>query len=235
ASAASVRANPTASWLTRSSAAASYPSRAPQSRLARHVGVSSENPAPWSRASAKNGAKYRRSRSRPSLESSSGNAANSGSSTPSWKTSVVSSPPSVNVSCAPTAPTLLLQPALVPGSGDRERLARVLEVHEQPLAVRRVAAARPLRAPAPAPLLALPLVEVQRRVVARERRDLPGRRQAAQEVRAPVDVLAVAVLADDDPAARRDRQRVGLVEHVPGVRLEQQRQGPLLDPGRRVA
>jgi hypothetical protein len=64
-------------------------------------------------------------------------------------------------------------------------------------------------------------VQIHGRIVARERLDVACGCQAAEEVRAAVDVLAVPVLAHDDPAARADGKAVGLVEDARAVRLVQ--------------
>jgi hypothetical protein len=81
-SSATPRRKAIASWLAASSAAASSPSTAPQSGLARQVGDSSRRPAPARSAMAAYPSKYHRSSARPSALRSSGYAANSRSSTP---------------------------------------------------------------------------------------------------------------------------------------------------------
>src|ERR1700761_1472025 len=122
------------------------------------------------------------------------------------------------------APAAGSAPALLPRAGDREGAAGVLDVDEEPLAVGGVGGARPLAAAEDAGLVFLPAVEVERGVVAGEGFELPRRAEDPQVVVSARFVLAVAVLADQHAAARRDRDRVGFVEVLFALRLVEQDQ-----------
>src|SRR5688572_15670554 len=109
----------------------------------------------------------------------------------------------------------VLESAGVPGSGDRERDPWTLDVREQPLAVRAVAGARELGS-AEVPGDAVPLAG-EDHVVLGELEDLAVDRQPVQEL------LAAAVLAQHEAAARADGDVVRSIEHRRARRLEQER------------
>src|SRR5262245_52027268 len=116
--------------------------------------------------------------------------------------------------------TAASEPSLVPGPGDCERLARILEVKEQPSAVGAPAGSRGFAGAHSLTLawrpIEAPLVEreeVGRDVVVEgeplghlgEVEQVSARGHPTDPVVGAVDVLAVAVLAEEDAAARADR------------------------------
>src|SRR5262245_38415300 len=113
--------------------------------------------------------------------------------------------------------TWRLQGAVLPRTGDREGDPRRLDVDEEPLAIPAVGRPRPFAAAEIAREAVL--LAGQLDVVPRELEDLAVQGQALQAL-----AREVAILAQDDPAARAHGDVVGIVEDILVGRLEDERQ-----------
>src|SRR5688500_18993573 len=98
-----------------------------------------------------------------------------------------------------------LQRAVIPGAGNGEGNARVLDAGEKPMAVRAVAGAGELSAGKAADNAIV--LAIQHHRILGELEDLPVDREAMHEF------LPAAVLAEHQAAARADGDVVGRVQH----------------------